>query len=81
MGSSKVDGRENSILFVESCRGCLSAVATTCLRGVATVNGCGRGLMICCMLFLLEGAGVGGNGVGAGDGAPISLTITGITKS
>lgn len=71
VGSSNVDGRENSILLFDSWRGCLNAVAITCLRGVATCGGCGRGLMICCRLFLLEGAGVGGKGVGAGDGAPI----------
>ena len=80
-GSSNVDGNENSILFEERVSGCLRAVAITCLLGVATENGCGRGFIICCKLFLLDGAGVGGNGVGAGVGAPSMLTIHGITKS
>ena len=36
---------------------------------------------MCWMLFLFEGAGVGGKGVGAGDGAPRWLMITGMIKS
>lgn len=80
-GSSNVDGSENSILLEEILSGCRKAVAITCLLGVATVNGCGRGLIMCCKLFLLDGAGVGGKGVGAGVGAPSMLTTDGITKS
>ena len=36
---------------------------------------------MCWMLFLFEGAGVGGKGVGAGDGAPRWLMTTGMIKS
>ena len=79
--SWKLTGRENSTLVWDSCRGCRNAVAMTCLRGVATVKGCGRGLTMCWMLFFFEGAGVGGNGVGAGEGAPRWLMTTGMVKS
>lgn len=81
VGSSNVDGSENSTLLDDSCNGCRRAVAITCFLGVAMDRGWGRGLMMCCMLFLLDGAGVGGKGVGAGDGAPIWLIITGMMKS
>ena len=56
-------------------------MAITCFLGVTTVKGMGLGLMICCRLFLLEGAGVGGKGVGAGEGAPVWLMTTGSWKS
>jgi hypothetical protein len=81
VGSSNVDGSENSILLDDRVSGCLNAVAITCLLGVATEYGFGRGFIMCCMLFLLDGAGVGGNGVEEGVGAPNILTIQGITKS
>ena len=70
-----------SSVWWEICKGCRRAVAMTLRRGVAMVTWTGRGLMICWMLFLLEGAGVGGRGVGRGVGAPVWLTTTGIRKS
>lgn len=71
VGFLNVDGRENLILLFDSWRGCFSVVAIICLRGVVICGGCGRGLMICCRLFLLEGVGVGGKGVGVGEGVSI----------
>ena len=36
---------------------------------------------MCWRLFLLDGAGVGGNGVCEGVGAPVWLIVTGMMKS
>ena len=51
----------------------------TFLRGVVMDTCTGRGLMMCCRLFFWDGAGVGGNGVGDGEGAPVWLMVTGTT--
>ena len=79
--SWKFEGRMNWRRFVPSWSGCLRAVAITWRRGVVTTAGTGFGLMMCWILFLLDGAGVGGKGVGAGVGAPRWFTTTGRMKS
>ena len=56
-------------------------MATTFLLGVVMETWMGLGLTMCGTLFLLEGAGVGGKGVGEGVGAPVWLMVTGIMKS
>lgn len=73
------DDKVKLMWLSEICRGCRSAVASICLRGVA--NPAGWELMGWWKVFFTLGIVVGGEGVADGVGALMWLMITGIKKS